>query len=183
MRKLTAKGFSLVELMVVVAIIGILATIAVPQVSKFMAKAKQSEAKSNLSSLYSAEKAFFAEYNGYASRFTIVGFSPEGVLKYNIGFSADSGNGPLNYTNNNNQSGVAGDSLASTYCQNNAARPCRLGTEATTITAMQQATVPGPNFNTFSAGASGRLRQGAGTTDDRWTMSDLRVLTNTMSGI
>ena len=56
------SGFSLVELMVVVAIIGILATVAIPSVSKYMAKARQSEAKAALSSLYSANKSFFVEY-------------------------------------------------------------------------------------------------------------------------
>jgi type IV pilus assembly protein PilA len=62
-------GFSLVELMVVVAIIGILASLAIPSVGKYMAKARQSEAKTQLASLYTAEKAFFAEYTVYDSRF------------------------------------------------------------------------------------------------------------------
>ena len=38
------KGFSMIELMVVVAIIGVLAAIGIPQYSKFQAKARQSEA-------------------------------------------------------------------------------------------------------------------------------------------
>lgn len=81
-------GFSLVELMVVVAIIGILATLAIPSVGKYMAKARQSEAKTQLSSLYTAEKAFYAEYTAYDSRFGTIGYSPEGKLRYNVGFSA-----------------------------------------------------------------------------------------------
>lgn len=80
------SGFSLVELMVVVAIIGILATVAIPSVSKYMAKARQSEIKSNLASVYSAQKAFFVEYNGYASHFNVIGHAPDGSLRYDYGF-------------------------------------------------------------------------------------------------
>jgi type IV pilus assembly protein PilA len=80
------KGFSLIELMVVVAIIGILATVADPQVNKFMAKARQSEAKTNLGTLFTTEKALFAEYNTHYGSFSVLGYGPQGALKYNIGF-------------------------------------------------------------------------------------------------
>jgi type IV pilus assembly protein PilA len=83
-----AAGFSLVELMVVVAIIGILATIAVPQINSFMARARQSEAKSNLSTLYSTQKGFFAEYSTHYAGLRTIGFSPEGNLRYRIGFES-----------------------------------------------------------------------------------------------
>lgn len=80
------QGFSLVELMVVVAIIGILATVAIPSVSKYMAKARQSEIKSNLASVYSAQKAFSVEYNGFGSHFNVIGHAPDGNLRYDYGF-------------------------------------------------------------------------------------------------
>ena len=82
------RGFSLVELMVVVAIIGVLATIAIPSIGKYIAKARQTEAKTGLSSLYTSEKAFYAEYNAYHSSFQAIGYSPEGRLRYNVGFGA-----------------------------------------------------------------------------------------------
>ena len=67
------KGFSLVELMVVVAIIGILASIAMPKFRTFQAKARQVEAKGNLSQIYTLEEAYLAENDKYATVTTING--------------------------------------------------------------------------------------------------------------
>ena len=57
------KGFTLIELMIVVAIIGILAAIAIPNFLKFQAKSKQSEAKSNLGAIFTGELAYYGEQN------------------------------------------------------------------------------------------------------------------------
>jgi type IV pilus assembly protein PilA len=102
-----SKGFTLVELMIVVAIIGILAAIAIPNFLNFRLKAKTSEAKSNLGAIRSTEVAYFAEWNIYidnqalvpndrtaagtraqkaawttTSKFSILGFAPEGNVYY-----------------------------------------------------------------------------------------------------
>ncbi|NBO38510.1 type II secretion system protein [bacterium] len=53
-----AAGFTLVELMVVVAIIGILAAVAGPRVQAFRARGTQAEAKTNLNSIYIAMVAY-----------------------------------------------------------------------------------------------------------------------------
>ena len=55
------KGFSLVELMVVVAIIGVLSALAVPRFRTFQAKARQAEAKSNLSFIYTLQQSYFGD--------------------------------------------------------------------------------------------------------------------------
>jgi type IV pilus assembly protein PilA len=58
-------GLTLIELMIVVAIIGILAAIAIPNFLKFQCKAKQSEAKTALGAIYKVQLAYTGEYGSY----------------------------------------------------------------------------------------------------------------------
>ena len=53
--------------MVVVAIIGILASLAVPRFKVFQARARQAEAKSNLALIYTMEEAYFADHDAYVA--------------------------------------------------------------------------------------------------------------------
>lgn len=78
----TVKGFTLIELMIVVAIIGILAAIAIPNFMKFQARSKQSEAKTNLKGIYTAEKSFYQEHDSYNPWLSMVGFAPERGNRY-----------------------------------------------------------------------------------------------------
>ena len=93
MKKFSKKGFTLIELMIVVAIIGILAAIAIPNFMRFQAKSKQSEAKGNLKGIATAQKAYFAERNSYASLMKRLGFQPEGNNRYD--YRLGSGNPTL----------------------------------------------------------------------------------------
>jgi prepilin-type N-terminal cleavage/methylation domain-containing protein len=59
------SGFTLVELLIVVAIIGILAAIAIPQFAAYRAKAYCAAAKSDLANLAIAEEAYFTDFSAY----------------------------------------------------------------------------------------------------------------------
>lgn len=78
------KGFSLIELMVVVAIIAILSTIAIPSYQNFQAKARQKEGFALLSAYYTAAHATRAEFNFYPGNFVATGFAPTGQLTYRV---------------------------------------------------------------------------------------------------
>ncbi len=79
------KGFTLIELMIVVVIIGILAALAIPRFMRATTKSKQSEARQVLKQIYSMERAYRQEYNEYwgngisASAAAATGFSRIGV--------------------------------------------------------------------------------------------------------
>ncbi|GIL18638.1 MAG: hypothetical protein BroJett040_23890 [Oligoflexia bacterium] len=169
------KGFSLVELMVVVAILGILATMAVPQVTKFMAKARQSEAKSNLAAIYTANKAFFTEYNGYHVMFEVIGYAPEGQMRYNTGFGGAAAA----------ISGYSGP--AGTY--NSSVGYCGASNGKCTVLAEGQSDLAGAmdsgwvaTNTTFTAGARSSLLKDPNKVDV-WTINENKMVKQDLNGI
>ncbi|MDD9951766.1 MAG: prepilin-type N-terminal cleavage/methylation domain-containing protein [Zetaproteobacteria bacterium] len=140
------RGFSLVELMVVVAIIGILASMALPRFRIFQAKARQSEAKSNLAQIYTLEQAYYGENDAYvalpAMGFTgaacdapnALGFLLDGCDKIRYTYEVQVGNNGATFT----ATATSGDGN-----DNRVLRGCPA--ETWTMNEKKQLTPPGAN--------------------------------------
>ncbi len=85
------KGFTLIELMIVVAIIAFLAMVSIPSFKRFLAKAKRTEAYMNLNALATAEKVYWAEHGTYSTDLQAIGWKPEGQTQYAYGFAGAQG--------------------------------------------------------------------------------------------
>ncbi len=83
----TQKGFTLIELMIVVAIIGILAAIAIPNFLRFQAKSKQAEAKTNLGALGTTAEAYRAEQDTYEATIGQLGWVAQGTARYDYAYN------------------------------------------------------------------------------------------------
>ena len=78
-------GFSLMEVMIVVVIIGILAALAYPNLEKYLKRARQTEAKTNLSAIYTAQKIHFTLHQSYAEDFNKLDLSlAQGLYTFTI---------------------------------------------------------------------------------------------------
>ena len=71
-RHFTARGFSLVELLVVLAIVGLLAVIAIPQFVSYRASAVDSQMKGDLKNAALAMESYFAEKKTYPTSLTAI---------------------------------------------------------------------------------------------------------------
>jgi prepilin-type N-terminal cleavage/methylation domain-containing protein len=103
MMKVLARGFTLVELMVVVAIIGVLAAVAIPSFKKYTYKSRTTEAKLHLSALYVAMQNIYTNFNTYASCPALFGYIHSGGYYGGGIFSVPLGNpswGDLYMVNN-----------------------------------------------------------------------------------
>lgn len=146
-------GFTLIELMITVGILGILAAIAIPTFIQYQARARQSEAKTSLSAIYMGQHAYWIENLRYGSI---------GEIRYVIA-------GRTRYTYRSGAAGAGGGTNA------NVTNP---GSTQDTINANggtiepEGAIVAASSLSSFTATAAGNVDGDA--TVDRWTVNELR---------
>ena len=68
------RGFSLIELMVVVVIIGILASIALPSYNRYTFRARRADAQTILQNIATAQERYYSTYNKYTADLTKFGY-------------------------------------------------------------------------------------------------------------
>ena len=83
-RKETLKGFTLIELMIVVAIVGILAAVAVPNYLNYQCRAKQAEARQLLSELAKKELTYFSEKDTFSANLGDIGMNVPSAGRYQV---------------------------------------------------------------------------------------------------
>ena len=149
------KGFTLIELMVAIAIIGVLVAIAIPNFLKYEARSKQSEAKMNLGSLGTSAEAFYAEKDTYhagdldpLSRNSLEWMGVKGTARYDYYYD-----GQLYYVHTQGAGGNAADPGSTSFA----------------------------NATSFEAVATGDIDKNTAGSDE-WTFTNLRVLHNTKTG-
>lgn len=176
LKKKNQTGFSLIELMIVVVIIGILSTIAIPQYQNFQLKAKQSEAKANLGGLYTTMKTFQAEWNQYYGDFRALGYAVSGTYNYNIGFTANA-KGPATHPELIHR-GTGTVISTVQYCKL-ANSGCKASAAVANIPA--SAIKNAGAVQTFKGGAGSNID--ADVTLDQWNIDELKQLTHITNDI
>lgn len=198
-----SDGFTLVELMVVVAIIGILAAIAIPNYQKYQAKARQSEAKIALGAIYTAQQSFRSETGTYSGCISNIGYERASATArnfYALGFGAagdipTSGCGPngganclaSRYDSAGLPSASCADTAGETFVTANAYIPGNSASSSNATRTQLAGTYVGVDGSSvansqFVVRAAGGIST-SGTTYDAWSIDHNKNMKNTPSGL
>lgn len=178
MQRFNKKGFTLIELMVVVGIIGVIALIAVPNFNRFQAKAKQANAKTELASMYGMQKAFFTEFSQYHSNLWLIGYTPDGYPPHSskAGCPSDASNittGPVRYYKSGSSTNDFGviSGIGSITCTDVIAYAAS-GADHTLTSTMSTSAFTLQSMGTVTSGLT-----------DVWTINDSKKLENATMGL
>jgi type IV pilus assembly protein PilA len=149
--------------MIVVAIIGLLSAIAIPNFVKFQARSKQSEVKAGMRAIFTSQKAYYQEHTTFTNYAAAVGFAPERGNRY----SYDLGGGQLSDRST---------SVETTYVTENGigADTFKYGSSDSFSASMPSsvvATVNVGNTGNFTATAAGNVDNDNDI--DQWSISSL----------
>jgi type IV pilus assembly protein PilA len=192
--------------MIVVAIIGILASIAIPNYQKYQAKARTSEGKIQLAAAYTAQKSFYIEYSSYTGCLAAAGYAPD--------LGTTSANAAQRFYSTGFNTASAGSTCgptAGTACEaswSNGNPTCTADVDGSTTggppakpngtywsankVAYPSSTLPGANAanlpntsatsTTFTLGAAGNINPTTSTIYDQWTINEGKVVSQTTVG-
>lgn len=92
------RGFTLIELMVVVAIIGLLAAVAYPAYGRYLVKANRAAAQSYMLELAQAQSQYLADNRAYATTIAALGSTTPAAVSSKYGIEITASNGPPRFT-------------------------------------------------------------------------------------
>lgn len=181
------KGFTLVEIMVVVAIMGILAAIAIPQFTAYQGKAQSSEAKLNLAGIHTVMESFYFEVEKYASCLYDMGYQPASYAGNSWIANGTYGSDGRHYTIGFGEDSLSNPAASGTVICNQDRR-IYIGTKMNNaVTALPLAPAILATGNSYTAQAIGTVHkdyvgQADGSTGDSWTINQDKQLVHERTG-